>query len=163
MEGSDRGPQDVSSPPFLPCWYHLNVFASLSELVLDLLTTSLAPGVPASLKNIPEKYNITIRLWTNCFYRLLGNLWRSSPTSKITLEHLQEFIYHAYTSPLERNMLKDYRAGWLEALADLARYRTVVTAMIPTHTRTPSSLTTAAVTKGFAHRPSGPPFHPPVL
>src|SRR5712691_4648152 len=124
-EESDRGPQDVSSHPFLSCRYQLNVFASLSELMLDLLTISLAPGVPTSLKNIPEKYNIIIRLGTNCFYRLLENLRRSSPTSKIALEYLQEFIYYAYmfyTSLFERNTFKEYRAGWLEALGDLARY-----------------------------------------
>ena len=40
----------------------LNVFASLSELMLDLLTISLAPGVPALLKNIPKKYNIIVAL-----------------------------------------------------------------------------------------------------
>jgi len=122
-EESDRGPQDVSSPPFPSCRYQLNVFVSLSELMLDLLTISLAPGVPASLKNIPEKYNIIIHLWTNCFYRLLENLRRSSPTSKIALEYLQEFIYYAYTfytSLLERNTFKEYHAGWLEALGDLA-------------------------------------------
>src|SRR5260221_1848704 len=49
MEESDRGPQDVSSPPFPSCRYQLNVFASLSELMLDLLTISFAPGVLASL------------------------------------------------------------------------------------------------------------------
>jgi hypothetical protein len=50
-----------------------------------------------SLHNIPEKYNIIIRLWTNCFYCLLESLWRSSLNSRISLEYLQEFIYCAYT------------------------------------------------------------------
>ena len=134
------------------------MFPSLSELMLDLLAISLAPGVPASLKNIPEKYNIIIRLWTNCFYRLLENLRRSSPASKIALEYLQEFIYYAYTfytAFLERNTFKEYRASWLEALGDLARYRIVIAAMIPTHTRTTSSLTTAAVTNGLRSSPVG--------
>jgi protein SMG6 len=131
---------------------------SLSELMLDLLAISLAPGVPASLRQIPEKYNIIIRLWTNCFYRLLENLRRSSLTSKIALEYLQEFIYYAYTfytALLERNTFSDYRSNWLEALGDLARYRIVIAAMIPTHTRTSSSLTTAAVNNGLRASPVG--------
>jgi len=134
------------------------LFSSLSELMLNLLEISLTPGVPASLRNIPEKYNIIIRLWTNCFYRLLENLRRSSLTSKIALEYLQEFIYYAYTfytALLERNTFSDYRSGWLEALGDLARYRIVIAAMIPAHTRGSSSLTTAAVTNGLQASPVG--------
>ena len=122
-------------------------FRSLSEMMLNLLEISLASGVPASLRNIPDKYNIIIRLWTNCFYRLLENLRRSSLTSKIALEYLQEFIYYAYTfytALLERNTFSDYRAGWLEALGDLARYRIVIAAMVPTTSHGSSSLTTAA-------------------
>jgi hypothetical protein len=99
--------------------------------MLNLLEISLASGVPASLRNIPDKYNIIIRLWTNCFYRLLENLRRSSLSSKITLEYLQEFIYYAYTfytALLERNTFEAYRAGWLEALGDLTRYCFVIAA-----------------------------------
>jgi protein SMG6 len=121
---------------------------SLSELMLRLLEISLAPGVPASLRNIPEKYNIIIRLWTNCFYRLLENLRRSSLNSKIALEYLQEFIYYAYTfytALLERETFLDYRPGWLEALGDLARYRIVIAAMVPTQIRPSRTLTAAAV------------------
>jgi hypothetical protein len=126
--------------------------------MLNLLEISLAPGVPDSLRRIPEKYNIIIRLWTNCFYRLLENLRRSSLTSKIALEYLQEFIYYAYTfytALLERNTFSDYRSNWLEALGDLARYRIVIAAMIPATTRTSSSLTTAAVNNGFRASPVG--------
>jgi hypothetical protein len=130
----------------------------LSEMMLNLLEISLASGVPASLRNIPDKYNIIIRLWTNCFYRLLENLRRSSLTSKIALEYLQEFIYYAYTfytALLERNTFSDYRAGWLEALGDLARYRIVIAAMVPTAHHGSSSLTTAAVNGGFRTSPVG--------
>ena len=127
-------------------------------MMLNLLEISLASGVPASLRNIPDKYNIIIRLWTNCFYRLLENLRRSSLTSKIALEYLQEFIYYAYTfytALLERNTFLDYRAGWLEALGDLARYRIVIAAMIPTTLQVSSSLTTAAVNGGLRTSPVG--------
>ena len=90
--------------------------------MLDLLTISLAPNVPTSLKNIPEKYNIIICLGTNCFYHLFENLQCSSHMSKITLEYLQELIYYVYmfyTALLEWNTFKEYRASWLEALGDL--------------------------------------------
>ena len=154
-----RTTSSESSSHFSPLYVaSTNLFSSLSELMLNLLEISLAPGVPASLRNIPEKYNIIIRLWTNCFYRLLENLRRSSLTSKIALEYLQEFIYYAYTfytALLERNSFSDYRSGWLEALGDLARYRIVIAAMIPAPTRGSSSLTTAAVTNGLRASPVG--------
>ena len=57
-------------------------------MILNLLEISSASGVPASLRNKPDKYNIVIRLWTNRFYRLLENLRRSSLSSKIALEYL---------------------------------------------------------------------------
>ena len=102
--------------------------------MLNLLEISLASGVPASLRNIPEKYNIIIRLWTNCFYRLLENLRRSSLASQIAYEYLQEFIYYAYTfysALIERNTFLDYRAGWLEALGDLAQYDVGIVLSLP--------------------------------
>jgi len=124
--------------------------------MLNLLEISLAPGVPSSLRNIPDKYNIIIRLWTNCFYRLLENLRRSSHSSKIALEYLQEFIYFAYTfytALLERKTFSGYRSSWLEALGDLARYRIVIAAMVPTPTRVSSSLTAAALNGGMRSSP----------
>jgi protein SMG6 len=147
-----RRPMTIRSTLFIPLSdLHglIKNACSLSELMLRLLEISLAPGVPASLRNIPEKYNIIIRLWTNCFYRLLENLRRSSLNSRIALEYLQEFIYYSYTfytALLERQTFSDYRPGWLEALGDLARYRIVIAAMVPApmrHSRT--SLTAAAV------------------
>jgi protein SMG6 len=125
-------------------------------MMLNLLEISLATGVPTSLRNIPDKYNIIIRLWTNGFYRLLENLRRSSLTSKIALEYLQEFIYYAYTfytALLERNTFEDYRAGWLEALGDLARYRIVIAAMVPAPPHPSSALTIAALNGGFRTSP----------
>ena len=124
--------------------------------MLNLLEISLASGVPASLRNIPDKYNIIIRLWTNCFYRLLENLRRSSLTSKVALEYLQEFIYYAYTfytALLERNTFQAYRAGWLEALGDLARYHIVIATMVPTTSYGSSALTTAALNGGYRSSP----------
>jgi protein SMG6 len=126
-------------------------------MMLNLLEISLAPGVPVSLRNIPQKYNIIIRLWTNCFYRLLENLRRSSLSSRIALEYLQEFIYYAYTfytALLVRETFSEFRPGWLEALGDLARYRIVIAAMIPAPTRLSAPLTIAAVNDGFR---VGPP------
>ena len=133
-------------------------FCSLSEMMLNLMEISLASGVPASLRNIPDKYNIIISLWTNCFYRLLENLRRSSLSFKIALEYLQEFIYYAYTfytALLERNTFSDYCTGWLEALGDLVQYRIIITAMVPTTSHGSSSLTTAAINGGLRTSPVG--------
>jgi protein SMG6 len=98
--------------------------------------------LPASLRNIPDKYNNIIRLWTSCFYRFLKNLRRSSLSSKVASGYLQE-VSHIYTA-LERKTFEAYRAGWLEALEDLARYRIVFAAMIPALFHGSSSLTTAS-------------------
>ena len=156
MEESNRRSQEVSSISLSKL--HGLIKNSLSELMLRLLEISLAPGVPASLRNIPEKYNIIIRLWTNCFYRLLENLRRYSLNSRIALEYLQEFIYYAYTfytALLERETFSDYRPGWLEALGDLARYRIVIAAMVPAPMRHSRTLTAAAVRSGLGASPDG--------
>jgi protein SMG6 len=121
----------IRSTPFPFSNLHrlITVACSLSELMLCLLEISLAPGGSASLRNIPKNYNIIIRLWTNCFYRLLDNLRQCSINSRIASEYLQEFTYYAYTfytALLERETFSDYRPGWLEALGDLARYRIAI-------------------------------------
>ncbi|KZT26039.1 hypothetical protein NEOLEDRAFT_1155924 [Neolentinus lepideus HHB14362 ss-1] len=105
---------------------------ALVEMMHNRLEISLAPSVPTSLRNIPQKYNIIIRLWTHGFHKLLENLRRSSWDSSVAFEHLQEFIYYAYTfytGLLEETTLDAHRLSWLEALGDLARYRMVVTDM----------------------------------
>lgn len=64
----------------------------LAEKMHYLLSMTLAPNVPNSLRNIPTKYNLIIRLWTTAFHRLLESLRRAAmpPTSSvIALEHLQ--------------------------------------------------------------------------
>ncbi|THH14251.1 hypothetical protein EW146_g6051 [Bondarzewia mesenterica] len=69
----------------------------LEEIMHNFLEISLAPSAPASLWSIPKKYHIIIRLWSPAFHCLLKNLRRSSLSSKIGMEHLQVFIYYAYT------------------------------------------------------------------
>jgi hypothetical protein len=99
----------------------------------NLLEISLAPSVPASLRNIPTKYNIIIRLWTYAFHKLLESHRRASFSSSLALEHLQDLIYYAYTfytGLLEEQTLSKFKSGWLEALGDLARYRMAVAAMV---------------------------------
>ncbi|KAG5639579.1 hypothetical protein H0H81_010781 [Sphagnurus paluster] len=105
----------------------------LAEVIHNLLEISLAPSVPASLRNIPTKYNIIVRLWTYAFHKILESLRRASFASTLALEHLQDFIYYAYTfytGLLEEPMLAGFKSGWLEALGDLARYRMAVAAMV---------------------------------
>ncbi|KAI0055170.1 hypothetical protein BV25DRAFT_1932002 [Artomyces pyxidatus] len=120
----------------------------LAEMMHDLLQISLAHNVPASLRNIPEKYNIIIRLWTHAFHRLLEHLRRASLNSRIAMEHLQDFIYYAYTfytGLVEEENLSSFKWEWLEALGDLARYRMAIASMVPVLTLQPSSLTAAAI------------------
>lgn len=100
--------------------------------MLNLLQLTLGPQVPASLRNIPTKYNIIIRLWTHAFNKPLETLRRASFHSAIALEHLQDFIifaYTYYTMLLESQTLEVFKPGWLEALGDLARYRMAIAAM----------------------------------
>jgi protein SMG6 len=107
-------------------------FSRLAELMHNLLKLTLAPHVPASLRNIPTKYNIIIRLWTHAFNKPLEQLRRASFTSVIALEHLQEYIIYAYsfyTMLLEEQTLESFKSGWLEALGDLARYCMAIAAM----------------------------------
>jgi hypothetical protein len=125
----------------------------LAEMMHNLMEISLAPSVPASLRVIPTKYNIIIRLWSHAFHKLLEALRRASFSSPLALEHLQDFIYYAYTfytGLLEEPTLRSFRSGWLEALGDLARYRMAVAAMVTNNQLKGSALTTDAVSKAAA-------------
>lgn len=125
----------------------------LAEMMHNLMEISLAPSVPASLRVIPSKYNIIIRLWTHAFHKLLEALRRASFSSPLALEHLQDFIYYAYTfytGLLEEPTLRSFRSGWLEALGDLARYRMAVAAMVTNNQLKGPALTTDAVSKATA-------------
>ncbi|KAJ7172704.1 hypothetical protein C8R46DRAFT_1086975 [Mycena filopes] len=120
----------------------------LAEIIHNLLEISLAPSVPASLRNIPTKYNIITRLWTFAFHKLLESLRRASFTSALALEHLQDFIYYAYTfytGLLEEPTLNPFKSGWLEALGDLARYKMAVAAMVVGASDSGAALTTDAL------------------
>lgn len=99
----------------------------------NLLRMCVASNIPASLRNIPTKYNIIVRLWTHAFFSPLEKLRRASLTSPLALERLQILIYFAYTFYtvlLEDPSLEEYRGGWLEALGDLARYRMAICSLI---------------------------------
>ncbi|KII90159.1 hypothetical protein PLICRDRAFT_124089 [Plicaturopsis crispa FD-325 SS-3] len=125
----------------------------LAEMMHNLLELSLALSVPASLRNIPTKYNIIIRLWTHAFHKLLEALRRASFNSPLALEHLQDFIYYAYTfytGLLEEQTLKGFRSDWLEALGGLARYRMAVAAMVTGSGSGSGALTAAAVSSSSA-------------
>jgi hypothetical protein len=94
-------------------------------------------------------------------------LRRASFTSVLALEHLQDFIYHAYTfysGLLEEQTLRTFHVGWLEALGDLARCRMAITAMVTgTQAAGPEALTMAAVSPVLSASPSPlvPPFSTP--
>ena len=102
------------------------MFASLSELMLDLLAVSLAHNVPTSLKNIPEKYNTTVRLWNSCFYRLIENLsicarlWRRERAGYV------KFSVHAPTTYLILAKATDADEDTGEEVADGGRGRQAI-------------------------------------
>ncbi|KAH9853995.1 hypothetical protein C2E23DRAFT_727275 [Lenzites betulinus] len=140
---------------------------ALAESIREMLALTLAPTVPASLKNIPQKYNLIIRLWSHAFYHLLESLRhaaRPPTTSPVALEYLQQFLNYAYVfygGLFEERNFAQYRGAFLEALGDLSRYWMAVSALVE-GTHIPSNnLTASAVAKNnllVAHlpRPSTP-------
>lgn len=129
----------------------------LADAHQDFLLISLDPLIPASLHNLPVKYNIPTRLWQAGFHLLLERMrytWiANAPTTSSStvnpqhsrlpqrdvklsarvLDHLTDFIYDAYsfyTNLLEEQHLTNFRTAWLEALGDLARYRMAVAAHV---------------------------------
>lgn len=139
----------------------------LIDRMHDMLQMTLSPSVPASLRNIPKKYNLITRLWMFGFHRLLENLRAASLRSPVAMEHLQDFIlfaYTYYTGLYEETTVDAFRSEWLEALGDLARYRMAVAAMVTRNTGgTPAALTTAALTEAAGTSPNGtlaPPAAP---
>ena len=46
----------------------------LAESIREMLALTLVPTVPASLKNIPQKYNLIIHPWYHAFCHLLESL-----------------------------------------------------------------------------------------
>ncbi|OJT14129.1 Telomerase-binding protein EST1A [Trametes pubescens] len=126
---------------------------ALAESIREMLALTLAPTVPASLKNIPQKYNLIIRLWSHAFYHLLESLRhaaRPPTTSPVALEYLQQFLNYAYVfygGLFEERNYSQYRGAFLEALGDLSRYWMAVSALVE-GTHIPSNtLTSSAVAK----------------
>jgi protein SMG6 len=114
----------------------------------NFLSISLNPALPASLRNIPVKYNIIVRLWTHGFHKLLESLRCASFHSTIAQELLIDFIYYAYNfyaGLLDEPNFKTFKGGWLEALGDLARYRMAVAAMISNTSNGGEALTLVAL------------------
>ncbi|KAH9946315.1 uncharacterized protein BXZ73DRAFT_86461 [Epithele typhae] len=139
----------------------------LAECIREMLALTLAPTVPASLKNIPQKYNLIIRLWSHAFYHLLESLRHAArpPTSSpVALEYLQQFLNYAYVfygGLIEERNFAQYRGPFLEALGDLSRYWMAVSALIEGTHSTGNTLTVSAVAKNNllasnTPRPSSP-------
>jgi protein SMG6 len=132
----------------------------LADAHHDFLILCLDPLIPASLHNLPVKYNIPTRLWQTAFHLLLERMrhtWvvnspavretpysvnrltnttfppSEDPVKSLVLDHLTDFIYDAYsfyTNLLEETSLTNFKTAWLEALGDLARYRMAVAAHV---------------------------------
>ena len=120
-------------------------------MIHNLLRLTLAHNVPVSLRALPEKYNLIMRLWLHGFHRPLENLRRCAfNNSIVALEHLQDFIYYAYTfysCLFEEENLSVYRSSWVESLGDLARYRMAVSELVTSKTSHSASLTQSAVSQ----------------
>ncbi|KAG2336837.1 hypothetical protein BDR05DRAFT_1005525 [Suillus weaverae] len=126
----------------------------------NLMEISLAPSVPAFLRVILSKYNIIIRLWTHAFHKLLEALRCASFSLPLALEHLQDFIYYAYTfytGLLEEPTLRLFQPGWLEAPGNLACYHMAAAAMVTNNKLKGSALTTDAVSKAAVASADGKP------
>ncbi|PIL23779.1 hypothetical protein GSI_13529 [Ganoderma sinense ZZ0214-1] len=123
----------------------------LAESIREMLALTLAPTVPASLKNIPQKYNLIIRLWSHAFYHLLESLRhaaRPPTTSLVALEYLQQFLNYAYVfygGLIEEQNFTQYRGAFLEALGDLSRYWMAVSALLEGTHSSSNTLTVSAV------------------
>lgn len=124
---------------------------NLADMIHNLLQLTLAHNVPVSLRSVPDKYNLIMRLWLNGFHRPLENLRRCAfNNSVVALEHLQDFIYYAYTfysCLYEEENLLVYRSSWVESLGDLARYRMAVSELVTSKTSHSTSLTQSAVSQ----------------
>ncbi|KAH9943293.1 uncharacterized protein BXZ73DRAFT_74284 [Epithele typhae] len=108
----------------VPEHQQLMLLVRLVECIREMLALTLAPTVPASLKNIPQKYNLIIRLWSHVFYHLLESL-RQPTSSPVALEYLEQFLNYTYVfhgGPIEEHNFAQYRRPFLEALGDLSRY-----------------------------------------
>jgi len=120
-------------------------------MIRNLLRLTLAHNVPVSLRAVPEKYNLIMRLWLHGFHRPLENLRRCAfNNSIVALEHLQDFIYYAhtfYSCLFEEENLSVYRSSWVESLGDLARYRMAVSELVTSKTSHSASLTQSAVSQ----------------
>jgi len=68
--------------------------ARLAEISHNLLKISLSPSVPASLRDIPTKYNIIVCLWIYGFHKLLESLRRAFFSSPLALG---VFVLHQVT------------------------------------------------------------------
>ena len=138
----------------------------LSDAHHDFMIICLDPQIPASLHNLPVKYNIPTRLWQSGFHLLLermrytwvanspvafsapttletpqiaGPVRRDPQMSASALDRLTDFIYDAYTfytNLLEEQTLVNFRAAWIEALGDLSRYRMAIAAHVAAAERT---------------------------
>ncbi|KAI0085483.1 hypothetical protein BDY19DRAFT_966394 [Irpex rosettiformis] len=130
----------------------------LSEAIHDLLTLTMAPSIPTSLRHIPTKYGLVGRMWKTAFYHLLETLRRAASScppeaeENVALEHLVSFIYYAYTfysGLLDELNLAPFVGNWVESLGDLARYRSAVAQLLESRTvrAAPGTLTMGAIAR----------------
>ena len=89
--------------------YLKQIYLPVAENIHSSVENSLSHSVPASLRNIPTKYNIIVCLWTYAFYKMLESIRRAAFASPLALEH---FIYYAYRTKKRRRMGRSHGCGW---------------------------------------------------
>ncbi|GAA5991646.1 hypothetical protein JCM11641_000208 [Rhodosporidiobolus odoratus] len=161
-------------------WVRLaGMHKQLADAHYTFLTLAFDPSHPASLQQLPQRYNIPTRLWQVAFHSLLERMRHavlsSSPTPSSSpasteeanvLEHLVEFIQYAYghySQLFEDPAVAVFRAAWIEQLGDLARYRMAVAGLASrvnaasnpsaSSSLTPSALAAAGETSAGEKKP----------
>ncbi|WWC70044.1 uncharacterized protein I206_103988 [Kwoniella pini CBS 10737] len=129
--GYSRTRQGISGDRESAAWIDLiDKHKRLAELHDHFLITLFDPLVPSSYHQLSVKYNIPSRLWQTAFHLLLERLrlaWMlGHPTALDLLTDVVYDAYRFYSELLENQGLSNFRAAWIEALGDLARYRMTI-------------------------------------
>ncbi|GAA6008826.1 hypothetical protein JCM10207_001737 [Rhodosporidiobolus poonsookiae] len=142
----------------------------LADAHYSFLQLALDPRLPASLHQLPQRYNIPQRLWQVAFHSLLERMRHavlSSPVPSSSLgggaedalsapsllEHLIDFIqfaYGHYSQLFEDPTVAAFRAAWIEQLGDLARYRMAVAGLAArVHAASASAAASSSTAQGL--------------
>ena len=90
----------------------------------DFFLASQHPSASKVLKQLPEKYAMSARMWRYGIHLFFELLRHQLPDS---LEHTLTFLYHAYSMvTLLLESVPEFWETWIECLGDLAHYHMAV-------------------------------------